>query len=165
MAGDEDNGNFHPLIKGNSMSSSIVRLPIFIQIRSYSRRASSSVGWGDHPTPKMSEVLKTGGNRAVAPAREASSACRLRHLWLQDRSRLFDDPSGKSAQLQPRLNAYMFLTKRKAQENNPESIRPTCERSLAISPLSQAEIGRQGCGDTDEQRRLEAKAIALFKVR
>jgi len=39
-------------MNGNSTSSSIARLPSSDQIRSYSRRPFSSVGWGDHSMPE-----------------------------------------------------------------------------------------------------------------
>ena len=44
------------------MSSSILRLPSFGQIRSYSRRASSSVGCGGPADAQMPEVVETGGD-------------------------------------------------------------------------------------------------------
>ena len=47
------------------MSSSIVRQPSFGQIRSYSRRASSSVRMRLPVDAQMPEVVETGGNGAA----------------------------------------------------------------------------------------------------
>src|SRR6202051_4192845 len=49
------------VIMGRSMSSSIGRIPSCDQIRSYSRRASSSVGCGDQWMPKFAEAIETDG--------------------------------------------------------------------------------------------------------
>ena len=54
------------LIKGSSTSSSIVRLPSCDQIRSYSRRACSSVGCGDQSMPRWRRIVETDGDGAVA---------------------------------------------------------------------------------------------------
>ena len=54
------------LISGRSISSSIVRLPSCDQIRSYSRRTSSSVGCGDQSMSPVREVVETDLDGAVA---------------------------------------------------------------------------------------------------
>ena len=72
------------VIKGKSMSSSICRLPIWDQIRSYSRRTSSLVGCGDQSVPPRRRYSRHTSTRAIAPIqgrvkREAQRVRRQRH--------------------------------------------------------------------------------------